>query len=122
LKNYKINGISGYNYSDYGLAPGDLSSLAKSHSVLIQQLHRKRCDLVPEWFEVMVGFAAIGTDYLADPDLGSAPVPGLSPSRFHLVFTKNEEGLALKQAMDKGLLELRESGRLEELLRKHVPR
>ena len=77
LKKYRISGIAGYNYTDYGLTPDDVDDNAKTHSPLILQLHHNRFDLFPEWFEVMVGFAQIGENYLLDENLGYAPVAEL---------------------------------------------
>ena len=121
LKAYRINGIAGYNYADYGLAPDEIKAYLDGHQALIQKLHRNRCDLFPDWLEVVMGFAATGRDLLADKDLGYAPVPGLAPSQFHMMFPKNVLGLELKRIVDEGLREMAESGRLKELLKQYAP-
>jgi len=122
LKHYRINGITGYNYADYGLGLDDIEAYVADHRSLIQKLHRNRCDLFPDWLEVVMGFVAIGKDTWQDEDLGYAPVPDLAPSQFYMLFTKNATGMALKKIVDEGLGEMEASGRLQELRNAHAER
>jgi polar amino acid transport system substrate-binding protein len=120
LKQYRINGIAGYNYADYGLKPEDLDAIVNGHEGLIQKLHRGRCDLFPEWYEVMRGFAAVGKPYLEDEDLGYAAVPGAPLTPFYLMFPKNALGLELKTVVDEGIEKMTKSGRLAEMLSRYT--
>lgn len=120
LKRYRINGIAGYNYADYGLSREDLEAVVDGHEALIQKLHAGRCDLFPEWFEVMRGFTEMGKPYLDDKDLGYAQVPGTPLTPFHFMFPKDETGLQLKKIVDEGIREMKASGRLAELLARYT--
>ena len=120
LKSYRINGIHGYNYSDYGLRADDLEGSVDDHETLIRKLHRNRIDLFIEWVEVFGGFREIGKPFIDDPDLGHALVPNLSKTTMHLMFPRTEAGLALKLVFDKQLDALEASGRLAEILGEYV--
>ena len=64
LGNYRINGITGYNYADFGLGPDDIEAFVTNHNSLIQKLHRNRCDLFPDWLEhlrVMLDMMKVGS-------------------------------------------------------------
>jgi polar amino acid transport system substrate-binding protein len=119
LKQYRISGVSGYNYADFHLTSNDIYSLVKDQDTLVRHVLNQRCDLFPEWFEVLAGFSVVGKDFLADPDLGYAPVPGLGETRAHMLFTRNETGKRLRRLVDRGIGKLEASGRLKELLLKY---
>lgn len=120
LKNYRINGIHGYNYVDYGLTEDDLEGRVDGHEILICKLHRGRIDLFIEWSEVFGGFREIGKPFIDDPDLGYPAIPGLEKTTMHLMFSRSELGWRLKQAFDRRLEEMESSGRLEELIGEYV--
>lgn len=120
LKKYRVSGISGYNYTNYGLSTEDVRATVETHEPLILQLHHNRADLFPEWFEIIQGFAKLGRDFLADENLGYAPVPGVDSTPFHIMFPKNELGLALKNIVDEGIAKLEASGKLQEMLQHYA--
>lgn len=116
LRNHRVCGISGYNYTGYGFGAGEIDQGTKDFPSLIAKLHLGRCSLFLEKQEVMTGYAAIGKDYLADLDIGKAPVPGMAPTVFHIgVSRKFAHAPALKKLIDAELLKMEESGRLKEL-------
>lgn len=121
LRKQRVCGIHGYNYVNYGLPPGAVDQGARDFPSLIAKLHAGRCALFLEKREVMVGFAAIGKNYLADPDLGSARVPGLRPTAFYLGISRRyEHAQELRSLVDDELLKMDETGRLEEIWRKYA--
>ena len=119
IKKYRVCGVQGYNYEGYGLAPGDVDQGAKNFSALISKVKLGRCALFLEKDEVMTAYAAIGKNYLADPDIGKAPVPGMKPNLFYYGISKRyahaDEVLAI---IDDELLQMEQNGRLAELWRK----
>ena len=121
LKRFRVAGVLGYNYSHYSFAPGELDQKAKSFPAVLQQLQRGYYDVTLENYETLVGYSAIGENLLADPDIGYAPVPGMEPVSFYMMFARNDIGAALKEVVDRGLAELEARGELENLLRRYVP-
>jgi polar amino acid transport system substrate-binding protein len=86
LKKYRVCGIQGYNYEGYGMASGEVDQGARSFPALISKVKLGRCSLFVEKNEIMNGYAVIGKNYLADPDIGRAPIPGVKPDFFILAF------------------------------------
>lgn len=119
LKNFRVCGILGYNYDEYDVPEIDTGTA--DMTALIEKLHAGRCDLFIEKLEIMSGFTVMGNDILGSGQLGYAPIVGTEPAPFYLMFTKNEQGLELKNIIDTGLQELTASGRFNELLKKYVP-
>jgi len=121
LHNYRVCGIQGYNYLNYGLAAGEVDQGARDFPSMIAKLHAGRCALFLEKQEVMAGFAAIGRDYLADRDLASARVPGLKPTAFYLGISRRfQHAQELRNLVDDELLRMDETGRLAEIWRKYA--
>ncbi len=123
VKKYRICGVRGYNYTGYGLAPGDVDQGSGDFTALVAKLQLGRCALFLEKKEIMAGYAAIGRDYLADPDIASAPVPGVRPSLFYYGVSRNYAlAPALMRIIDDELLTMESSGRLHELWAKAAPK
>ncbi len=110
--------MQGYNYDGYGLAPGEVDQGAKTFSALITKVQLGRCALFLEKDEVMTGYAAIGKNYLADPDLAKAPVPGMKQDLFYFgISRRHSHASQLKQLIDEELRQMEASGRLEDIWR-----
>lgn len=122
LKRFRACGLQGYNYTLYGFfKEGEVDQGTKDFNALIAKLHARRCDLFMEQYEAMLGFGAIGNSFLSDPNLGREPIPDLSPTYFHFgISRKFPGGQALKNLIDKELLQMEASGRLKELWKKAV--
>jgi polar amino acid transport system substrate-binding protein len=121
LQQYRICGVRGYNYAGYGLATGSIDQGAGDFTALIAKLHLGRCQLFLEKNEVMMGYAAIGRDYLADPDIGRAPMPGLKPVQFHLGISRHfPQAEALRTLLDAELAKMEQSGRLHDIWQRAV--
>jgi polar amino acid transport system substrate-binding protein len=117
LHNYRVCGIRGYNYSGYGgLRPGEVDQGASDFGAMIAKLHMGRCALFVEKYEVMLGYGAIGKDYLADPDLAFAPIPNSPAGLFHLAVPRAwPQAEPMMRMLDAELLRMEVSGRLKEL-------
>ena len=119
LRKYRVCGVQGFNYTNYGFAPGEVDQGAKDFTALISKVKLGRCALFLEKDEVMTAYGKIGKNYLADPDIAKAPVPGMKPTRFYFgisrKFARSEE---LRELIDGELLLMEENGRLAALWKK----
>jgi len=126
LSKFSIGGKLGYTYADYGLTYDGIVAksgiYADNYPKLIQLLHAGRIDIIIERLEVMAGFDVTGAGLLQDKTLGSAPIPQMEPSKFYMMFPKNQKGAELKEMADNGIERLIKSGRLLELHKKYVTR
>jgi polar amino acid transport system substrate-binding protein len=123
IKKYRVCGVLGYNYEGYGLARGEVDQGARSFTALISKVKLGRCDLFLEKGEVMSGYAAIGKNYLADPDIGAAPIPGMKADLFYLGVSKRFARAEQVHAMlDEELQQMESSGRLVQLWRTAIAR
>lgn len=121
LHNYRVCGIHGYNYLNYGFAPNEVDQGARDFTSMIAKLHAGRCALFLEKHEVMAGFKAIGKDYLADKELVGERVPGMRPTAFYIGISRRyEHAHELRTLVDDELLRMEETGRLAEIWRKYA--
>lgn len=122
LKKYSVCGISGYNYATYNLSDSEVDQGTKDFPALISKLHKGRCDLFVEKYEILAGFAAIGVPFLSDKALGKAPIPGMASTPFYMMLSRNYRHKAkLKKILDNGLDEMKKSGQLQEILNRYIP-
>lgn len=116
LKSFRLCGLRGYNYAGYGIDTRAIDQGAGDFPALIAKMHLGRCDLFLEKNEIMTAYAAIGRDYLADPDIGRAPMPGMKPGQFHFgVSRQYPEAEALRDLINQELIRMEDSGRLQEI-------
>lgn len=125
LANYQLGGVRGYGYSLLKELNVDLSAMddgANDIRALIIKLHRGRIDVFQEEWEILVGMSAIGVyDFTNDADLGRSPLPGADETPFYMMFTKQQPlGLALKTLIDRELILMKQSGRLETMFKKYL--
>jgi polar amino acid transport system substrate-binding protein len=118
---YRVCGVQGYNYDGYGVKSADVDRGAKDFTALITKIQLGRCALFMEKDEVMVAYAAIGKNYLRDPDIGKAPIPQMKPNLFYFGISKNgERAEELRSLINESLLHMENNGRLAELLRQAI--
>ncbi|MFZ5353856.1 MAG: substrate-binding periplasmic protein [Bacillota bacterium] len=120
LKSYRVVGLKGHNYSDYGLAPEEVDMTSDSYSAAIKQLHSGYYDIMLESIEILAGHSRLNENILGDEQLGYDYMKDMEPVYFYMMFSKNEVGQELKYIFDEGIKEMTESGRLDELLRKYI--
>lgn len=124
LKRYRVCGLLGYNYSTYGLQPDDLDLSPANFALVINKVEHGRCDLFVEKREIIAGFGVIDprmAQALANPDLASAPVPGVPPTPFHMMVTRARPwGQSLVQLLDRGIVELDSRGEMRQILGRYV--
>ena len=119
LNNYIIGGIIGYNYSPYNISNDYIYNRTRNHDLLVKMLHENRFDVFLENIEVLQGFCYIENICLLDTSLGYEKIIDLPPTNFHILFTKDSIGLALKNIVDEGLEKLKKSGEYYILYQKY---
>jgi len=122
-KKYKICGLMGYSYEDVGLKSNEVDNDSiYTYDKLIKLLHyrHERCDVFVEGYEIFAGFSVIGKDYLANKNLKYFIIPKIEKQPFHMMISKNfKYGKELQQVINEGINDLKQSGQLEELLKKY---
>jgi polar amino acid transport system substrate-binding protein len=116
LKKFRVCGILGYNYIVFGLAEDQIDTGTGNYESLVKKLLTGRCDLSIDRLEILLGFKAIGKDFIKQPDLVFRAIPDEPAEPFHMMFTKNEFGSRLKRVVDEGMRDLQASGELETLM------
>jgi polar amino acid transport system substrate-binding protein len=116
LTKYRVCGIHGYNYVVFGLPEDQVDTGTSDYESLVKKLLTGRCDLSVDRLEILLGFKAIGKDFINHPDLVYEVIPGEPAEPFHMMFTKNALGRNLKQIVDEGIQELKGSGELEAIM------
>jgi polar amino acid transport system substrate-binding protein len=119
LKQFKVCGIQGYNYVVFGLADNEIDTGTHDYEALIKKILNGRCELSIDRLEILLGFKAIGKDFISHPDLAYRTIPGEPAEPFHMMFTRNTVGRDLKRIVDAGLQKLRQSGELDVILKKY---
>lgn len=120
LKNYRVVGLKGHNYTDYCISDTEISTTADTYEAAIKQLHAGYYDVLPESIEILAGYSILNEKILEDELLGYEVVPDMEPVYFYMMFSRNEVGLYLKNMFDRELEVMKESGRLEELLSRYI--
>ncbi|MCP5160199.1 MAG: transporter substrate-binding domain-containing protein [Hahellaceae bacterium] len=113
---YRVGGIHGYNYSYYGLEAKDVQSQGiYNYGKLIHRLQAGEFDLFVENYEILAGFSALGENYLETKGLAYAPIPEMSSTGIHMMFTKSPVGEELKHLVDEGLTRLQNDGTMQAI-------
>ncbi|MDC8760545.1 transporter substrate-binding domain-containing protein [Janthinobacterium sp. hw3] len=123
LNRYTLGGIYGYAYSLLGEVNKEAMTRTGNYVSLVKMLHLGRIEVFAEDIEVIEGMSRLGAyDFANDPELGHAPLPGVSANAFHMMFTKaSPVGAALKELIDRELLLMEKSGQLQKLLDAPLP-
>lgn len=120
LRHYSICGLSGYNYTQYGLKLKDIDQTANTYPAVIEKLHSGRCALFLEQYEAMISFSRIGASFLDDRYLANAPVPGIRPALFSMgISRKYPKAAILRSLIDRSLVQMEASGELNALWKMH---
>lgn len=113
---YKVCGLRGYNYANFGVPTDSIDVGTKVFPQLIEKTARGRCDLFLARFEIFAGFAKTGNDYIRNHNLGTAPMPGIPGDEFHMMVSRNYEyAEELRDTLNEGIARLKSSGEGERL-------
>jgi polar amino acid transport system substrate-binding protein len=120
LSQYRLGGLLGYNYKYLGEFEKKMDKGARNYDAMVEKLHRGRCHLAFEQYEIIAGFASIGKNYLEDKNLGYAKLPGVPPTWFNIMISKNyAHSFALKKVVSEGIAEMFWSGKYKAMLEKY---
>ena len=119
LKLHRGCGLIGASYAHYGLGPEDLD-LSIGYDSLFRKLKAGRCEYFVEELEVISGYKIIGTDYLGDPDVGHAAVPGAKGPAKHVFTAKGSQASKLLPQLNKAIAALIKSGEAAAIWKKHA--
>lgn len=120
LENYDLGGVRGYNYYFLGEYEQKMDKGAENIETVIKKMSLGRFDLTFEQYEIFSGFRAIGYDHLGNQDLGFAKLPGVEPTWFNMMISKNYvHSPELKKILSEGIAQLFWSGEHKILLEKH---
>ncbi|WP_394778221.1 substrate-binding periplasmic protein [Undibacterium sp.] len=119
LKRYRGCGVLGASYAHYGLKPDELD-LGTGYDSLVRKLNARRCDYFVEELEVVSAYRMIGTDYLSDPRIRHAAVPGAKAPSKYLITGKNSRGAQLLPQLNDALAALIKSGEAATIWKRHA--
>jgi polar amino acid transport system substrate-binding protein len=120
LERYQLCGLNGISYAHLGAAAQQVYTGAQDYASLVRMLRAARCDVFVESEEVIQGFRLLGHAELMDPQLASAPIPGVLPLQGHFIVSRNyPQAQALLDAINSGLQRLRRGNQLAPMLHKH---
>jgi len=121
LNPYRLCGISGYAYDYEGFKPRTLEQGAQNYEALMSKLSIGRCDITIDSYVTLAGLKTIGQNYLTDPNIAWASIPGIPVDDYHMMVSKKfKHGKSLATLIEKGLKKLKSSGELDRLLKKYL--
>jgi polar amino acid transport system substrate-binding protein len=89
LKKLRLCAVNGYNYVPFGLSNEQIDTGAQNLGQSFLKLKNNRCDAMPERLEIALGYKAIDVVDFDRLDIGFETVPGLPPSQFHMMVSRN---------------------------------
>ena len=114
---YKVCGLRGYNYANFGVDVDTVDMGTKIFPQLIEKTVRQRCDVFLGRYEIFAGFAKTGNNYIKDHNLGNAPMPGVEGDKFYMMVSRNYEYAEdLIAVLNQGIEQLKSSGEAERLI------
>lgn len=120
LFQYRMCGLLGYNYENFGIPNDRVLMSVTSFKALMAQLESGRCDVVLARYEPLAGRAMIGERYF-DNRIQKAAIPNVNQEPFLILISREtSHAYELKGIIDDGIDRLRRQGRLEEILDKYL--
>ncbi|MDT9001640.1 transporter substrate-binding domain-containing protein [Paucibacter sp. APW11] len=122
LQGYTMGGVRGYAYPALPATAREQMLRTGNYSSLFRMLQLGRVDLLVEDFEAMQGLARTGAIELpGEPAIAYAPLPGVAPSVYHLMFTRQRPtGAALQALFNTELQQMQASGELDRRLARYL--
>lgn len=120
FKEGTVCGKHSYNYTNFGIDNKKVDRGAISLESAFQKLKAGRCGTMLGRYEIMAALHLVGKSYLTD-DIAHAPIPQIKGEDFYYMISKKYKyAKELQKILDDGIAELRESGKLDEILKKYI--
>lgn len=121
LKDYRLCGILGYNYTGYRLPPDMVKHRPKTYQAAFTMVSLGRCDLFLSNIPTVVGKTKLGELSVPD-DVDGKRVPGLPSGTFHIFIAKSSpRAHMLLSEINQAILTLTYRGVTDEIFRKYLP-
>ncbi|KIA79957.1 hypothetical protein QR66_13150 [Chromobacterium piscinae] len=122
LRNYRICGIRGYTYENYGLSTNQVDSGSANISMAMNKILNNRCDLFLNNLEIIIGSHILGLeDYLHDQRFGYIRITGKQDSSFHMLISRKPSyAEKLKILINQGIIDMEKSGETEKLRKRYL--
>ncbi len=123
LQHYVLGGIRGYAYPMLSDAQRDNMLRTGSYASLFRMLQLGRVEMLVEDYEAMRGLERTGTlPSLDAAGIAALPLPGTPPLQYHMMFSRDARGAALRQLVNEELAKLQQSGELQRLQQRYLPK
>lgn len=116
LKKFKPIFLRGSNWGNFGYTDEEVHEVSTQQQIFMM-LAAERAELTCTSFELIQGKLRVDPTFIIDPVIAHQPIPDFPTSKFHMMFTKNEKGKALKEIVDQGIAEMKANGKLVEYLK-----
>ena len=118
----EICGLFAYNYEGFadGLSNENIKKGTKTFAAVVKKTLAGGCNAFLARYEALVGFAALGEDYLRGGEIAHRDLPDARPDKYYMLISrKYKYAYELKGIIDEGIDTLRRSGKLDELRGKY---
>ncbi len=121
LQKYRVCGLLGYNYANFGIPVEQIDTGTKKFEQLVEKTNRNRCDVFFARSESFITFAYLGVNFIEKYNLGYKSIPGSSREKFYLLISRNfKYAQELKKIIDDELDVLEPKGELDKMVAKSI--
>ena len=121
FRKYRVCGLRGYNYKNFGIPLDQLDWGAKTIEQVIRKTKRKRCDIFLARFEIFMGFKHVGKNYMRLHNLATGPMPDVAGDKFHIMISRNyPHAEELRDIINQSIKEMRASGKDKALIAPYI--
>jgi len=119
LKNYKICGVRGNDYSNIGLSRDDFFTTGKTIDLVLSMLSHGRCEIVVSSMEPVYGSKLTG-DSMLPKDVSSFLLPNTKNPTFNIFISKGSpRGKVLQEKINQAITTLKERGVWDQIFNKY---
>ena len=123
LQPYLLGGIRGYAYPMLSDAQRSRMLRTGNYPALFRMLQLGRVDVLVEDYEAMRGLERTGALGALDAaGIAAQALPGTPPLQYHMMFSRDPRGSALRQLVNEELMRLQQSGELQRLQQRYLPK
>ena len=121
LKNFKLCGLLGNNYTGYFVDNEIVDRNANDHQAVFTKVAKDRCDLFLSNLTIPLGKVTIG-ELKIPPEIVGKRIPGATPGTFHMFISKTSpRAHTLLTLVNQALLTLEFRGISDKLFNQHIP-